>query len=131
MIEARLAITDDEIAIVRKAMPLFGTSTGVCIYGYWDDGKCIGGSYLQKQFPHELVMEFYCHCPTVIKAIANSFSGMLKIYPQLNAKIEITNKKSLKIAKMLGFVKLYIADNKVAFQFNRKNSRYNKRCPLD
>ncbi|CAB4121907.1 hypothetical protein UFOVP17_25 [uncultured Caudovirales phage] len=131
MIEAKLAITDSELKTIRMAMKQLGTLNALCIYGYWNKDKCIGGAYLQSQFPNELVMEFYTHCPTIVKAIGQSYSGMLKLKPQLNAKIEITNYKSLKMVKMLGFVKLYTADNKIAVQFDAKNWRYKKRYPLE
>ena len=130
MIEARLASTDSEIKAVRAAMPKLGTLNALCIYGYWEGNKCVGGSYLQEQYPNELVMEFYTHCPTIVKAIGESYSGLLKIKPQLNAKIEVTNYKSLKMVKMLGFVTLYTADNQVAVQFNKENWRYQSRYPL-
>jgi hypothetical protein len=131
MIEAKLASTDNEIKIVRAAMPRLGTLNALCVYGYWDKEKCVGGSYLQAQYPHELVMEFYTYCPTIVKAIGQSYNGMLKLKPQLNAKIETTNYKSLKMVKMLGFVKLYTKDNQVAVQFNAENWQYKKRYPLD
>lgn len=131
MIEARLAIRIDEIKSVQMAMPKHGTLNALCIYGYWNKDKCVGGSYLQTQFPHELVMEFYTHCPTIVKAIGQSYNGMLKLKPQLNAKIEVSNYKSLKMVKMLGFLKLYTLDNQVAVQFNRENWRYKKRYPLE
>ena len=131
MIEAKLAVTDDELKDVCAAMLKFGTLNALCIYGYWNGNKCVGGSYLQAQYPHELVMEFYTHCPTIVKAIGQSYSGLLKIQKQLNAKIEITNYKSLKMVKMLGFVKLYTKDNQVAVQFNAENWKYKNRYPLD
>ena len=104
MIEARLAVTDKEIKAVSAAMHRLGTLNAFCVYGYWEGDKCVGGSYLQEQYPNELVIEFYTHCPTIVKALGEAFSGMLKIKPQLNARIEVTNYKSLKMVKMLGFV---------------------------
>lgn len=130
MIESRLAITIDEIKSVKIAMPKYGTLNALCIYGYWNKEKCVGGSYLQAQFPHELVMEFYTHCPTIVKAIGQSYDGMLKLKPQLNAKIEVSNYKSLKMVKMLGFSKLYTLNSQVAVQFNRENWRYQKKYSL-
>jgi hypothetical protein len=131
MIEAKLAVTDSELKSVRAAMPKLGTLNALCVYGYWENEKCVGGSYLQAQFPHELVMEFYTNCPTIVKAIGKSYIGFLKIQPQLNARIEVTNYKSLKMVKMLGFVKLYTAENQIAVQFNRENWRYKKRYSLE
>jgi hypothetical protein len=130
MIEAKLAITDSEIKAVCFAMRKLGTLNALCVYGYWNKDKCVGGSYLQAQYPNELVMEFYTHCPTIVKAIGQSYNAFLKIQPQLNARIDLTNIKSLKMVKMLGFVKLYTKENKVAVQFNRENWRYQKRYPL-
>ena len=130
MIEARLASTDSEIKAVRAAMPMFGTLNAKIIYGYWNKEKCIGGSFLSAEFPNNLTMEFYSHCPTVIKAIGQSFDEFLKFKPQINAEIGIANYKSLKIAKMLGFKKVYISKNNVMVQFNKQDWRYQKRYPL-
>jgi hypothetical protein len=130
MIEARLASTDSELKSVCAAMPKLGTLKALCVYGYWNGDTCVGGSYLQRNYPYELVMEFYTHCPTIVKAIGQSYKEMLKIQPQLTARIDIANYKSLKMVKMLGFVKLYTKENRVAVQFNRENWRYQKRYPL-
>ena len=130
MITGRLAVTQEEINTVKKAMKLYGASSALCMVGYWDKDKCVGGSYLLLEYPNELVMEFYTHCPTVIHAIGYSFTEFLKLKSQLNARIATDNYKSLKIARMLGFKKLYTADDKVAVQLHRKNWRYEKRHPL-
>jgi hypothetical protein len=131
MIVGKLAKTYDEINMVKKSMPKHGTLNALCIVGYWDNDKCIGGAYLFEHHPNELVMEFYTHCPTVIQAIGYSFSEFLKLKDLLNAKIENDNYKSLKIAKMFGFKKLYVIDGKTAVQFHKKNWRYQKRYPLN
>lgn len=130
MIESRLAVSEEDTLAVKKAMPRLGTMKALCIYGYWDGEVCVGGSYLQDQFPNDLVMEFYTSCPTIVKAIGESYSGMLKIKPQLNAHISIDNYKSLKMVRMLGFKQLYTRDNQVAVQFNKENWRYSTRYAL-
>lgn len=131
MIIGKLAKTYDEINAVKKAMPKHGTIDALCIVGYWDKEKCVGGVYLSHQYPHDLVMEFYSHCPTVIQAIGYSFNEFLKLKNQLNAKIKDDNYKSLKIAKMLGFKKLYKLDGQTTVQLNKQDWRYQKRYPLN
>ena len=130
MIVGKLAKTYDEINMVKNSMPKHGTLNALCIVGFWDKDICVGGSYLHSEYPNELVMEFYTHCPTVIHAIGYSFTEFLKLKGQLNAKIATDNYKSLKIARMLGFKKLYTADGKVAVQLYKENWRYTKRHPI-
>lgn len=127
MIEAKLAVTDSEIKAVCMAMPKLGTLNVLCVYGYWNNDKCVGGAYLTKTFPNDLVMEFYTKCPTVINAIGASFVEMFKLKKQLTARINVTNYKSLKMVKMLGFNTLYTDNTSITVEFHKENWRYNKR----
>jgi len=131
MISGKLAATQDEINAVKEVMKLQGSSHALCMVGYWDGDECIGGCYLCSQYPNELVMEFYTHCPTVIQAIGYSFSEFLKFKTVLNAKIKNDNYKSLKIAKMLGFKKLYSVNGETAVQLRKQDWRYSKRYQLE
>lgn len=128
--ESRKAITENDINQIYAAMKIYKTKDFLCMYGYWNKDECVGGAYLEKAFPHNLVMEFYTRSPIVLKAIWESFVEMLKIRNQLNAVIDISNRKSLKIAKMLGFIKVYTDNNQVNLQFKPDNWRYNKRYNL-
>jgi hypothetical protein len=130
MIEARQAISVEEKAIVKKAMPLHGSLKALCVYGYWYKDSCIGGVYLEEDYPNNLVMEFDSHHPSLIKAIGDSFSEMLKIKPQIIAKINILNERSIRISELLGFKKMYRENDSWVVQFNRENWRYQSRYPL-
>jgi len=131
MIIGKLAKTYDEINAVKESMPKHGTLNALCIAGYWDKDKCIGGAYLLNDYPNELVMEFYTYCPTVVQAIGYSFKEFFKLKNQLNAKIQNDNYKSLKMVKMLGFKKLYTSNGQTAVQLNKQNWRYQKRYLLE
>lgn len=130
MIIGKLAKTYDDINAVKKSMPKHGTINALCIVGYWNKDTCIGGAYLLLEYPNELVMEFYTHCPSVIQAIGYSYKEFFKLKHQLNAKIKNDNYKSLKMVKMLGFKKLYSIDGETAVQLNKENWRYSKRYAL-
>lgn len=130
MIEARLVETSADADAVLKAMPLFGKRNTFLTFGYWDKDKCVGGVYLQEAFPNELVMELYSHCPSLVKAIGLSFKKFLELKSTLTARISISNYKSLKIAKSLGWTQLYIEDNQVVFQFHKENWKFNKKYKL-
>jgi len=130
MITGKLAVTHDEIDTVKKAMKLYGAPHALCMVGFWDKNICVGGTYLHIEYPNELVMEFYTHCPTIIQAIGYSFNEFLKLKNVLNAKIKNDNYKSLKIARMLGFKKLYSINGETAVQLYKENWRYSKRYSL-
>jgi hypothetical protein len=130
MIEARLAKTAEELEAVKKAMPIFGKQNSLIMYGYWEEDNCIGGVFLQQDFPNELVMELYSHSPSLVKAIGYSFEKFLEVKSTLTARISKDNNKSIKIAKSLGWTKLYVEDNQVVFQFNKENWKFNKKYQL-
>jgi hypothetical protein len=131
MIVGKIATCYKEIDLIKKSMPKYGVTDALCIVGYWNKDRYVGGVYLSHQYPHDLVMEFYSHCPTIIQAIGHSFDVFFKLKNQLNAKITNDNYKSLKIAKMLGFKKLYELDGQTAVQLNKQDWRYQKRYPLN
>lgn len=131
MVECKQAKSPHDIFLVSKAMKQFGSIDPLAVYGYWYKEKCIGGTYLIKEFPNNLVMEFYPpQGVSIAKAIRDSFVGLLKIKPKLVAKIEITNHKSIKISKQLGFYLLYIEDNYAVVEFSPEKWRYQKRYPI-
>ena len=127
MIYAKLAKTENDIKAVKLAMPIHGVDNALCIVGYWRDDVCVGGAYLSADYPNNLVMEFYTHCPTIVKAIGQSYSEMFKLKNQLTAHINEANAKSLKIAKLLGFKTLYKNGSDFIVELHKQNWRYEKR----
>ena len=130
MIVGKLAVTDDDKKIIRGGMPRLGVADALICYGFFDNNKCVGGMYLCKQYPYDLVIEFYTKCPTIIKAFSNGFGEFFKIKTCLTASIDVDNSKSLKMVKMFGFNRLYVSDNKVRVEFRKENWRYEKRHPI-
>lgn len=131
MIEARAANTADEIQAVHTAMRVFGALDGLCVYGYWNESRCVGGAWLNNFYPHDLVMEFYCHSPTIVKAISQSYSGMFRNRSRLTARIAIDNFKSLKMVRLLGFHRLYEDGGYVTVDLIPEKWRYHRRYPLE
>ena len=131
MIEARLATTDKEVEDICAAMPILGSKNALCMYGYWNGNKYVGGSYLIGHYPYEFVYEYSAKFEDIVDALGESLLGMLSVKPQVIARVTKDNYKSLKRLKTLGFVKLYTDDTHVVFQFNKENWRHKKRYPLD
>ena len=130
MIICKKADDEKTITELKTVMVKHGTEEALCIYGYWENDKCVGGSYLQKEFPNELVMEFYTSNPMIVKAIGESYVEMLKYKSRLTATIQSTNRKSLKMVKLLGFYKLYEENGSVKVEFAPERWRYKKRWNL-
>jgi len=107
MLLVKKAETIKELNLVFKALPALNPTDGIHVYGYWKGNKCVGASWLNKEFPHYLNMEYYDKSALIVKAIAESFKELFKIRPRLQAKIDISNYKSNKMTKQLGFYKLY------------------------
>lgn len=126
MIYGKLAKTDIEITEVIKAMPIYGTKNVLCMFGYWDKNKCIGGAYLLADYPNKLVMEFYSKKFSIVYAIADSFRYFLTLKNNLLAEINLSNFKSIKMVESLGFKKVRKEFNIIHYQFNKGNWRFNK-----
>lgn len=131
MVECKQAQSPQDIFEVSQGMKQLGSLDPLAMYGYWYKGKCIGGSYLTKEFPYYLVMEFYPPPGvSIVKAIRDSFVGLFKIKPKLLAKINLDNQKSLKMIKQLGFYHLYIENTDVVAEIAPETWRYQKRYPI-
>lgn len=130
MIVAKQAITSNDIELVVSSMPLFGSNNAIFVFGFWKDDKCIGGTFLSNDAEQYLVMEFYESTHSIIVAIANAFEFMLKHKKIIHARIKMQNKKSIKIAKMLGFKKIYNDGDVYVFQFSSEHWNYKKKYPL-
>jgi hypothetical protein len=111
-------------------MPVYGTEKALCLFGYFDDNQCIGGAYLTSDYPHDLVMEFYTSKPSVAKAIGESYVGMLKHKSKLSARIKKTNRKSLKMVRLLGFYRLYEDGGDVIVEFAPERWRFKNRWDI-
>lgn len=131
MIEAKEAKTLEERLVVRRAMPTIGNVNGLCVYGIWEDGECVGGMWLAAEYPHRLGVEFKCNSYYLIKAVAEIYSAMFRLVPMLTASIECTNHRSLRIAKIFGFRKVYIEGTTYTVELTPQLWRFKDKHPLD
>lgn len=131
MVKCKKAQSKHNILEVCKAMKQLGSTNPLAVYGYWYKDKCIGGSFLTKEFPYYLVMGFYPPPGvSIVKAIRDSFVGLFSIKPKLLAKIDLTNQKSLKMIRQLGFYHLYVEHQYVVAEIAPETWRYQKRYPI-
>ena len=130
MITTKKAETAEEQQKVFDALPVLNPKECLCIYGYWRGDKCIGASWLDKDFPYYLNMEYYDKSAVIVKAIAKSFKELFKIKSRLTAKISLSNYKSLKMVKQLGFYNLYIKNNFSYVEITEESWKYKKKYPI-
>ena len=76
-------------------------------------------------------MEYYDKSSSIVRAIAESFKCMFKTKSRLTAKILLSNYKSLKMAKQLGFYNLYIKDNFSYVELSTESWKYKKKYPIE
>lgn len=131
MIEAREARTLEERQAVKQAMPTIGSVDVLCVFGIWDSGKCVGGMWLASEYPHRLGVEFKCNSYYLIKAIAEIYSAMFRVVPRLTASIDYNNYRSLRIAKIFGFRKVYLEDKTYTVELTPELWRFKDKHPLD
>ena len=131
MITTKKAETAEEQQKVFDALPVLNPKECLCIYGYWREDKCIGASWLDKDFPHYLNMEYYDKSASIVKAIAESFKELFKIKLRLTARILLSNYKSLKMSKQLGFYNLYIKDDFFYIELSKESWKYKKKYPIE
>lgn len=120
-------ITEDLKDCFANALVDYRSESYLVAVGFFDKGVCVGGAYLQSEYPNKLVMEFYTKCPSVVYAIAESFKVFFGYKKVLLAEVHKSNKKCLKFAKQLRFKKTRVVDDFVHFQFSRENWKYNRR----
>ena len=130
MIQSIKAESLEQQQEVFKALPVLRPSSCLCIYGYWKDGKCVGASWLNEQYPHYLNMEYYDSSAGIVRAIAESFKELFKFRTQLTANIVNTNFKSLKMVKQLGFYTLYEKDGLHLVELTKETWKYQKKYPI-
>lgn len=115
MYQLKEAITFEEKKIVADQMQGVGNPSAEKTWGYWDGDNCLGGINLFN-LSNRLSKDNFSIGFTVIPnfnlgyVIYASVCEALKITPRLTAKVKITNVKSRKGARQLGFSPLYVED---------------------
>lgn len=129
MIKALEAKTPNDIKIVFNAMGRGDPSNDIMfVYGYWDEDKCVGFTYLTKKPPHLFTIELKNATSISIgKAIGNMLSEAVKLKSSLLAQVSKYNFKSLKLCKQLGFRVIYTDHEYVTLEFRKEFWRYSKR----
>jgi hypothetical protein len=115
----------------NSSLKVFRKEEYLVAVGFYDNTTCIGGAYLETEFPNELTIEFYYSSPSIVPALGKAFLEFFKYKKALNAKIFRTNYKSLKMVKSLGFRKVKEDSTFIYVQFNKENWKFNKKYPLE
>lgn len=100
----------------------------MCVYGYWKNNICLGGTYLSKTYPYTFTIALTnANSISIAKAIGNMLKEAVKIHKSLLAEVNKTNIKSLKLVKLLGFKKVYSTTDTITFEFQKEYWRYKDR----
>jgi hypothetical protein len=125
-----IQVDEDNRHVVNTAMVKLGCPDSSLGFGFWDGDRCVGGTTLNKVFMPTLNLEFYSSDYSMIKAISYAFSEFFKVTGSLVGKINKSNTKSLKIAKVLGFRLLYVKNGTCTVELIPENWRFKSKAPL-
>jgi hypothetical protein len=98
------------------------------IYGYWNEDKCVGVTYLSNNYPNYFTIELKnANSISIAKAIGSMLAQAVKLKSSLLAEVSKYNFKSLKLCKQLGFRIVYKSNETVTLEFRKEFWRYGKR----
>jgi hypothetical protein len=131
MIVSKKAETNEEQQKVFDALPVLKPKECLCIYGYWREDKCLGAAWLDKDFPYYFNMEYYDKSAVILRAIAESFKDIFKTRSRITARVSVSNYKSLKTGRQMGFYSLYTKDYFTYIELTPKAWKYKKKYPIE
>lgn len=98
------------------------------VYGYWNEDKCVGFTFLNKNYPNYFTIELQnANSISIGKAIGSMLAEAVKLKSSLLAQVSKYNFKSLKLCKQLGFRVVYTNAETVTLEFKKEFWRYGKR----
>lgn len=129
MIKAVEAKSPEEIKVVFNAMGKGNPPNDIMfVYGYWNEDKCVGFTYLSKKPPHFFTIELKnANSLSIGKAIGSMLAEAVKLKSSLLAQVSKYNFKSIKLCKQLGFRIVYTDHEYVTLEFRKEFWRYGKR----
>lgn len=130
MINAVKVTEEKDILLVADAMPIIRPTNFKVLYGFFDEGKCVGGMWLSSTYPYEMSVEYNSASVYTAKAFAEVFSGLFTVVPAIVGSIKETNFKSLKLAKQFGFKQIYSMDGFIKVELRPEYYTYKKKYPL-
>ena len=130
MINAVKVTEEKDIILVADAMPIIRPTKFKVLYGFFEDGKCVGGMWLSSTYPYEMSLEYNSSSVYTAKAFAEVFSGLFTLVPTITASVKETNFKCLKMAGQFGFKQIYSMDGFVKIALRPEDYTYKKKYPL-
>ena len=131
MINAVKVTEEKDVLLVADAMPLVRLTNFKVLYGFFEDGNCVGGMWLSSTYPHEMSVEYSSNSLYTAKAFAEVFSGLFTVVPKITGNIRETNFKCLKMARQFGFKQIYSMDGFIKVELSPENYTYKKKYPLN
>lgn len=124
-------INKETLEEFNNSLKVFKKNNYLVAVGFYSNDTCVGGAYLDLEYPNELTIEFYYSSPSIVPALGKAFLEFFKYKKSLNAKIDKTNYKSLKMFRTLGFRKVREDSTYIYVQFNKENWKFSKKYPLE
>ena len=122
---------EKDVLLVADAMPLVRPTNFKVLYGFFEDGKCVGGMWLSSTYPYEMSVDYSSTSVYTAKAFAEVFSGLFTVVPTITGNIRETNFKCLKMARQFGFKQIYNMDGFIKVELSPENYTYKKKYPLN
>ena len=130
MINVIKPVEEKDVVLVADAMPIIRPTEYKALYGFFEDGKCVGGMWLSSSYPHEIGLDYSSKSVYTAKAFAQVFSDLFTLVPTITASVLETNFKCLKMAKQFGFKQVYASDGFIKIELTPENYTYKKKYPL-
>lgn len=129
MIKAIKAESPEDIKLIFNSLGYKELPVNMMfVYGYWNENKCVGVTYLNDKYPNYFVIELKnANSLSIGKAIGNMLAEAVKLKASLLAQVSKYNFKSLKLCKQLGFRVVYTDHEFVTLEFRKEFWRYGKR----
>jgi hypothetical protein len=133
MIEAIPAITIEQKQVIVEATKNSNFTTiplnARHMYGYWENGVCVGGSGVGVDGVFLYVLET---APSlwIPKSLSVMLKDVLPIYGELKALISNQNVRCIKAVTSVGFKKIYSTESEVTYVLTKELWRFKKRWPL-
>jgi hypothetical protein len=131
MIKVIEVITPEDIEAVKGVMKDLYSDNISELFGLWENNICVGGFSVNKNPKGEFTFVVNSKSSVgIAKALQTIFGKLFKKYTQLQSRVQLANKKSIKGTAQFGARKVYIENGQQVFIFTKQLWKYQKRWPL-
>lgn len=128
MIHAVFPETKQQELDILSSMPEFKDHDYSVVCGLWKDNRFIGGVLVLKHPGNFIAWQWEnTGDPTLGTALTDIFYTLFNKWPKLKGSIKLSNVKSLKAAKQLGFYNIYKENNHQIVEVSKDSWRLKRK----